>query len=334
MTSDVNRRLRLEDLRDLAASERADDDGMMGSGSLVPPQDAEAPFAFLAESSRRLADSLDYETTLATDARHALPEERVEATRRDALELEEHSRTALEDAYRTVVAASRAKSEFLGAMSHDLRTPLNAIGGYAELLEMGLRGPVNAAQLKDLGRIRQAQQRLVGLVDEVLSFVRIETGRVEYEIQDVSVHAALLSLETMIASQVSASNLTYTYVRCDPAILVRADRAKLDQVLLNLLTNALKFTPAGGTVTLSCDVDAEHVVISVRDTGVGIAADRLETIFAPFVQVDRRVNRQNDGIGLGLAISRDLAVGMGGQLTAVSTPGVGSAFVLTLPRGG
>ena len=260
-------------------------------------------------------------------------DKRVEVMRREALELEERSRAALEDAYRTVEAASRAKSEFLAVMSHELRTPLNAIGGYTELLEMGLRGPVTSAQLKDLGRIRQAQERLVALIDDVLTFVRIETGRVEYVVTNVKIHAALLSLETMIAPQVRDSKLTYTHVRCDPSVIVRADRGKLDQVLLNLLTNALKFTPAGGTITLSCEPDQQHVRILVHDTGVGIAADRLEAIFAPFVQLDKRATRQNDGIGLGLAISRDFAEGMAGQLTATSTLGVGSTFVLTLPRG-
>jgi PAS domain S-box-containing protein len=260
-------------------------------------------------------------------------EKRVEAMRREALELQERSRTALEDAYRTVEAASRAKSEFLAVVGHELRTPLNAIGGYAELLELGLRGPITPAQLKDLGRIRRAQEQLLGLIDDVLNFVRIETGHVEYDLTDVKVHPALLSLETMIGPQMRTSALTYTYVRCDPALTVHADRGKLDQVLLNLLTNAIKFTPAGGGITVSCEPGAEHVMIRVRDTGVGIAADRLETIFSPFVQVDKRITRQNDGIGLGLAISRDLAVGMGGQLTAESTLGVGSTFVLTLPRG-
>jgi signal transduction histidine kinase len=266
--------------------------------------------------------------------RDVTEEKRVETMRREAMELEERSRTALEDAYRTVETASRAKSEFLAVMSHELRTPLNAIGGYAELLEMGLRGPVNPAQLKDLGRIREAQERLVGLIDDVLNYVRIETGRVQYELTDVKVHPALLSLETMIAPQVRALGLTYAYLRCDPALTVHADRGKVDQILINLLTNALKFTPAGGSITLSCDFDADYVRILVRDTGVGIAADRLEAIFSPFVQVDKRVTRRNDGIGLGLAISRDLAVGMSGQLTAESTLGAGSTFILTLPRGG
>jgi PAS domain S-box-containing protein len=260
-------------------------------------------------------------------------EKRVEAMRREALDLQERSRTALEDAYRTVEAASRAKSEFLAVVGHELRTPLNAIGGYAELLEMGLRGPITPAQLKDLGRIRRAQERLVGIIDDVLNFVRIETGRVEYDLTDVKVHPALLSIETMIAPQVRASELTYTYVRCDPAVTVHADREKLDQVLLNLLTNAIKFTPASGRITVTCEAGAKRVTLLVRDTGIGIAPDRLEAIFSPFVQVDKRTTPQNDGIGLGLAISRDLAVAMGGQLTAESTLGVGSTFVLTLPRG-
>ena len=260
-------------------------------------------------------------------------EKRVDAMRREAIELQERGRTALEDAYRTVEAASLAKSEFLAVMAHELRTPLNAIGGYAEMLEMGLRGPVTAAQRKDLGRIRSAQDRLVHLIDDVLNFVRIETGRVEYDLTDVKVHAALLSIEMMIAPQVCASQLRYAYARCGPGLTVRADRGKLDQILLNLLTNAIKFTPSGGDITVSCETAADDVAILVRDTGVGIAADRLEAIFSPFVQLDKRLTRQNDGIGLGLAISRDLAEGMGGHLTARSTLGVGATFVLRLPRG-
>jgi PAS domain S-box-containing protein len=260
-------------------------------------------------------------------------EKRVDAMRREALELQERSRTALEDAYRIVEAASRAKSEFLAVVGHELRTPLNAIGGYAELLEMGLRGPVTPGQRQDLGRIRLAQERLLAIIDDVLNFVRIETGRVQYDLTDMRVHPALLSLGTMIAPQVRASELTYTYVRCDPALTVHADRGKVDQVLLNLLTNAIKFTPAGGGITVSCEVDAEQVVILVRDTGLGIPAERLDAIFSPFVQVDKHLTRQNNGIGLGLAISRDLALGMHGQLTVESTLGAGSTFALTVPRG-
>ncbi|HEU5184188.1 MAG TPA: ATP-binding protein [Gemmatimonadaceae bacterium] len=264
--------------------------------------------------------------------RDVTEEKRVDAMRLEAIELQERARTALEDAYRTVEAASRAKSEFLAVMGHELRTPLNAIGGYAELLEMGLRGPVTAAQMKDLGRIRLAQERLVGIIDDVLNFVRIETGRVEYDLTNVKIHPALLSLETMIAPQVQASRLNYTYVRCDRDVTVLADRGKLDQVLLNLLTNALKFTKPGGGITLSCEADGETVAVRVTDTGVGIAPERMDEIFSPFVQVDRRAARENNGIGLGLAISRDLALGMGGTLTAESTLGVGSTFLLTLPR--
>jgi signal transduction histidine kinase len=240
---------------------------------------------------------------------------------------------AAETARGVAEAASRAKSEFLAVVGHELRTPLNAIGGYAELLEMGLRGPVTPAQLKDLGRIRRAQERLLGLINDVLNFVRVETGRVQYNLTNIKLHPTLLSLETLIAPQVSAAQLTYACVGCDPALTVLADGEKLEQVLLNLLTNAIKFTPAGGHITLSCEPGAEQVRVLVRDSGVGIAADQLEAIFSPFVQVDKRLARENDGIGLGLAISRDLALGMGGRLTADSTTGVGSTFSLTLPRG-
>jgi signal transduction histidine kinase len=226
--------------------------------------------------------------------------------------------------------ANRAKADFLAAMSHELRTPLNAIGGYAEIIELGIHGPVTERQQESLSRIQRSQRHLLGLINDLLNFAKLEAGRVEYEIAPVAVSAAFASLETLVAPQLAAKGLAF--VRDDPATqpAVMADVDKLQQILVNLLSNAIKFTPENGTVTLTSETIGAKVFITVRDTGIGIPGDRLESIFAPFVQVNRRTGT-NPGVGLGLAISRELARGMGGDLTASSTPDAGSQFRLELP---
>ena len=234
----------------------------------------------------------------------------------------------------TAEAANRAKFDFLATMSHELRTPLNAIGGYVDLMAMGLRGPVTEAQHRDIDRIKRAQQHLLGLINDVLNFAKLDAGRVSYAIGDVPVAGPMASVEAMIAPQLHAKGIRYAVGRCPARTVVRADAEKVRQVLLNLLTNALKFTDAGGEIAVRCEVDGAVARLRVVDTGVGIPADKLATIFDPFVQVDRGLNRPTEGIGLGLAISRDLARGMGGELTVESAVGRGSAFTLTLPLAG
>ncbi len=240
-------------------------------------------------------------------------------------------------------AANRAKSEFLAVMSHELRTPLNAIGGYAELIELGIHGSVTEAQRIALGRIQASQRHLLGLIAGVLDYSRVEAGAVTYRLVAVPVAEAVAEAEVLVAPQLRVKGLGYAWSGAAPGLSVRADREKLQQILLNLLSNAVKFTHprdgAPGRVDVSCTVEdgAKHgavagrVSIHVRDTGAGIAAEQLERVFEPFVQVDQRLTRPHEGVGLGLAISRDLARGMGGDLTAESTPGVGSTFTLTLP---
>jgi signal transduction histidine kinase len=244
--------------------------------------------------------------------------------------LEQHARTVVEEAYRLAEAANRAKSEFLAVMSHELRTPLNAIGGYAELLEMGIRGPVTEQQREDLHRIQASQRHLLGLINEVLNYAKLETGSVQYDLEEIDVRAALADAESLVAPQALAKGLTL--VSADgPALRARADAEKLRQVLVNLLSNAVKFTERGGLVETSGAQVGDEVAIRVRDTGIGIPRDKLHTIFDPFVQVRADLTRRHEGTGLGLAISRDLARGMGGELTVESTTGVGSEFTLRLP---
>jgi signal transduction histidine kinase/PAS domain-containing protein len=228
--------------------------------------------------------------------------------------------------------ANRAKSEFLAVMSHELRTPLNAIGGYAELMEMGIRGPVTPQQREDLRRLQTSQRHLLGLINEVLNYARLETGSVAFELADVRVRDMLASAEALVAPQAQAKALRLTVGDCDPALAVRADTEKVRQVLVNLLSNAVKFTDRGGSVALSCSEEPSVVRIHVRDSGIGIPAEQLERIFEPFVQVRADLSRPHEGTGLGLAISRDLARGMGGDLTVTSAPGRGSTFTVALPR--
>ena len=249
-------------------------------------------------------------------------------------DLEQHARTVVEEAYRLAEAANRAKSQFLAVMSHELRTPLNAIGGYAELLEMGIRGPVTPEQREDLHRIQSSQRHLLGLINEVLNYAKLETGSVSYDIDDVVVRESLVAAESLVAPQARAKGLTLLVAECDPHVAVRADAEKLRQVLVNLLSNAVKFTDPGGRVDMSCSADEVTVEIHVRDTGIGIPADKLHVIFDPFVQVRGDLARRHEGTGLGLAISRDLARGMGGDLTVESTAREGSTFTLALPRAG
>ncbi|MEO6208810.1 MAG: ATP-binding protein [Gemmatimonadaceae bacterium] len=229
--------------------------------------------------------------------------------------------------------ANRAKSEFLAVMSHELRTPLNAIGGHAQLIELGVHGAVTAEQLTALERIQRSQRHLLGLINGVLNYAKIDAGAVFYEITEVHLDEVLNTCEALTAPQARTKQLDLRYVRCDARLTVRADEEKLQQILFNLLSNAIKFTDAGGRVTLECVPAGENeIAIRVSDTGHGIASEQLERIFQPFVQVDTRLTRAAEGTGLGLAISRELARGMGGNLVAESEVNAGSAFTVTLPR--
>jgi signal transduction histidine kinase len=235
--------------------------------------------------------------------------------------------------------ANRAKSDFLATMSHELRTPLNAIAGFVQLLDMELHGPVTAAQRDSLARIGRAQKRLLGLINDILNFARLEAGRVEYDIRPTHVGDVVTEVSSLMESQLSARALRLAVeipeLEGRAPIPVRADRDKLAQVLLNLLSNAVKFTAPGGRIGIELvphPRDAARVELRVTDTGAGIPAEKLQTIFEPFVQLGRGLSRNVEGTGLGLAISRDLVRGMDGELVAESTPGAGSTFRIELLR--
>jgi PAS domain S-box-containing protein len=227
-------------------------------------------------------------------------------------------------------AANRVKSEFLAAMSHELRTPLNAIAGYADLLLVGVRGPLTAEQRADLERVQRAQRHLGSLIAEVLNFARAEAGRIEYRVTRIPVSVVLADLPEFVDPQLRERNLTFHCEPPDQGLTVLVDQEKVRQILLNLLSNSVKFTPPGGRIDVRCEHRDGQVLIHVADSGVGIEAARLDSVFEPFVQLNRSLSDSRGGIGLGLAISRDLARGMGGDIVVASTPGVGSTFTLKL----
>jgi signal transduction histidine kinase len=228
--------------------------------------------------------------------------------------------------------ANRAKSLFLATMSHELRTPLNAIAGYTDLLDAGLHGDLTPSQRDAVSRIQVNQRHLLRLIEDVLDFAKLEGGHLQFEISDIPVQDTLDLARVLIEPQLRAKSLDFDYQPGDPTATCRADRAKVQQVLANLLSNAWKFTPSGGSVTLRWELASEHVHVHVSDTGPGIPAENLEDVFAPFVQLQAGFRRRVEGTGLGLAISRELARGMGGDVVAQSVIGAGSTFTLTLPR--
>jgi PAS domain S-box-containing protein len=239
----------------------------------------------------------------------------------------------LEEARTAADAANRAKSDFLATMSHELRTPLNAIAGYVQLLELGVHGPITEPQREALGRIDRSQRVLLRLINDVLNLARIEARRVEYRLERVVLAELIESVVPLVEPQMAGRSLRLE-VSVPGGLAAHADREKAEQILLNLLSNAIKFTPADGCIRIDARPDAvasDRLAISVQDTGIGIPPEKLAAVFEPFVQVDARRTRTQEGTGLGLTISRDLARGMGGDLTAESTVGEGSTFRLALP---
>ncbi len=252
---------------------------------------------------------------------------------RDLTERREQQNRSLELERRkaTAEASSKAKTEFLTTMSHELRTPLNAILGYMDLLEAGVHGELNEAQLNTVRRVRRSSRVLLGLINDVLNIARIEAGHVDYRTETFTVTDLLRDVEVVMAPQYAHAGIDLK-LSTEPDLKISADYEKTQQVLLNLLSNSMKFTPQGGHVSVAAVEAGSHIEITVADTGRGIPDDKLEMIFDRFVQVDRHLTPEShQGAGLGLAISRELARNMGGDMKAVPSS-AGATMVVSLPK--
>ena len=231
-------------------------------------------------------------------------------------------------------AASRSKSEFLAAMSHELRTPLSSIGAYIDILAYGIQGPLNEAQRDAVERIRRGQQHLLTLINDLLNFGMVDAGRISYHLAPVHLSEIVESVRPLIEPLAHGRRITVDWQARGADIVALADRTRLEQVLLNLVSNAIKYNEPGGSVAVRHFLRAGRAIMEVSDTGAGIPAEHTEAIFEPFTQLGRSLTSPHEGTGLGLAISRDLARGMNGDLTVRSAVGEGSTFTLTLPAGG
>jgi signal transduction histidine kinase len=269
---------------------------------------------------RDLLFAEDLASRAATAMDNARLYQEAEQARKDAL-----------DALARAAEANRAKADFLAVMSHELHTPLNAIAGYAELLELGMRGPVTPQQREAIARIRLAQRQLLSLVNDILTFARTETGQLEMRIEPVDVAEAVESVRFLVEPLTRATTVDINIEPCNPPLRVLADRERMHHILVNLLSNAVKFSPPGSPIKIVCGRAGSFVAIRVIDSGSGIAPEKLDLIFEPFVQASAGFTRTIGGSGLGLAISRDLARLMNGDVSVESVPGMGSVFTLTLP---
>jgi signal transduction histidine kinase len=235
----------------------------------------------------------------------------------------------LEQLYGELEAASRHKSDFLATMSHELRTPLNAIIGFSEVLNEQMFGDLNERQLAYVNDVLEAGRHLLSLINDVLDLAKIEAGRLDLELSQVAIPDVLRGAISMHSERASRRDLELNLTTDPEQITIPADERRLRQIVFNLLSNAVKFTPAGGRVDVSARLADGEVEIAVADTGPGIAAGDLESIFEEFEQTSE--GRQAEGTGLGLPLSRKLAELHGGRLWAESTPGKGSIFRLILP---
>jgi signal transduction histidine kinase len=229
---------------------------------------------------------------------------------------------------RATQRANDQKTRFLATMSHELRTPMNAVIGFVDLLSEESSGTLNDRQKRFLGHVRTAGKHLLRIVENILDYSRIEAGRLQLELHEFEARPVVQEVLAGI-SQIDRDKPVHLQVDVPAGFTVRADRQRFQQILYNLASNALKFTPRGGQVTISAKRDASFAYISVRDTGVGIPADQLEPVFEEFHQA--RSTERNQGAGLGLAITQRLVQAHGGSISVESEVGEGSCFTFSLP---
>jgi signal transduction histidine kinase len=227
-------------------------------------------------------------------------------------------------------SANGAKSDFLAVMSHELRTPLSAIMGYQELLADEISGPITEQQAQQLGRIKASARHLLALIDEILTFTRIDAGREKVDLERASLATLLEPAAELVEPLARARGLHIEVMLPPNEVAVETDPVKVRQMIVNLLSNAVKFTDSG-RIILSADQKGDQLIISVEDTGIGISPEHFERIFEPFWQVEQKATRRAGGTGLGLTVTRRLALLLGGDVTVKSEPGVGTTFTVCLP---
>jgi PAS domain S-box-containing protein len=245
-----------------------------------------------------------------------------------------HAAEELFAAKETAEAASRAKTDFLATMSHELRTPLNAIIGFAEIIRSESMGPIGTPEYQDYANdIHESGRHLLAVISDILDFVTAESGKLRIEFDEVDLDDVARRTVRLLRPQADQRQVTLIFRPGAAATIVTGDERRLQQILLNLVGNALKFTPARGNVELTLEEqDAEAVAIVVRDTGIGIAETDIERVRQPFQQADGTLARRHEGTGLGLAICDRLVRLHGGSLGLVSTVGTGTTVRVTLPR--
>ena len=300
---------------------------------------AHARMLAVEETARRAAEdrSRELASLLEQLQSQAIELEQQSEEAQELTEEVEQTNEQLQQALEAAEEANRVKMEFLATMSHELRTPLNAISGYTQLLDLGVYGSLTDEQRRSLGRIGASSHLLLGLINDVLNYARLEAGRVQLALGIVRLSPIIDDVVAIMVPLVGERRLALSIDReagspedGDPR--ARANGEKVRQILINLLSNAVKFTAAGGAVTIAVGSADGFATIAVRDTGMGIPSDKLDQVFEPFVQLGRSLTSSAEGAGLGLAISRDLARAMGGDLRVESHEGVGSTFTLLIPR--
>ncbi|MEP6894622.1 MAG: PAS domain S-box protein [Chloroflexota bacterium] len=280
---------------------------------------------------------LEFFETLAGQAAIAIDNAQLfEDLQRSNAELEQrvaHRTAQLNQTNIELEHANRAKDEFLATMSHELRTPLNSVLGLSETLLEQRRGPLNDYQQKSLRTIEASGHHLLELINDVLDLSKIEAGKFDYYPQIVGVEDLCHSSLAFVREQALRKSINLIYEKDTNVTKVNADPRRLKQILINLLTNAVKFTPEKGEIILQVygDAEQERVQFSIIDTGIGIAAQDLEKLFQPFVQVDSNLNRQYEGTGLGLALVQKMIDLHGGSVEVTSAVGNGSRFTVNLP---